>query len=223
MEPSDNNSILELRIYQIKNSMIEEWVEAFNTEVRVINEQSGAVVQGAAFNMDKKDEFIWLRFFPDQESREVIRSTIYDGTDWLNIQDRIRGMLVTRSEQLLYPLGSWASDDNLFQEDNINQINEIRIYDIAEGRMNDWLKVFRESILKLHIENGVSVSGLFRSTDDTNQFIWIRSFDNEEHREVATQRIYQGPEWARIREKVSSCLEDYSNVRNLKLLQWFAG
>ena len=115
MEPSDNNSILELRIYQIKNSMIEEWVEAFNTELRVINEQRGAVVQGAAFNMDKKDEFIWLRFFPDQESREVIRSTIYDGTDWLNIQDRIRGMLVTRSEQLLYPLGSWASDDNLFQ------------------------------------------------------------------------------------------------------------
>ena len=155
MEPSSDTSVLELRIYQIKDSMIPEWVKAFNTEVRVINEQSGAVVQGAAFNMDKKDEFIWLRFFPGQQSREIIRSNIYGGADWLNIEDRIRSMLVTRSEQLLYPLGSWAGDDNLFQEDNINQINEIRIYDIAEGRMKDWLKVFQESILKLHIENGV--------------------------------------------------------------------
>jgi len=222
MESLDN-SVLELRIYQIKDSVIRDWVKAFNTEVRVINEQSGAVIQGAAFNRDKRDEFIWLRFFRDQESRELIRSTIYDGRDWLEIQDRIRGMLVNRSEQLLYPLGLWSSDSNLFQADNINQINEIRIYDIAEGRMNDWLTVFQEDILKLHIDNGVSVSGLFRSEEDSNQFIWTRSFDNEDHRKIATQRIYQGREWASIRERVSACLEDYSNVRDLKLLQWFDG
>ena len=223
MGSSVDNTVMELRIYQIKESMISEWFKAFNTEVKVINEQSGAIITGAAFNMDIPDEFIWFRCFPDEKSREAIRSTIYDGSDWLKIQDRIRGMLVTRSEQLLYPLGLWSAERGLFQTDNIDQINEIRIYDIAEGRMSDWLKVFQEDILKLHRDNGVFVSELFRSRDDTNQFIWIRSFDNEEHREVATQRIYQGPEWARIREKVNSCLEDYSNVRNLKLLQWFDG
>ena len=218
---SNNSSILELRIYEINDSVISDWVRAFDSEVRVINESNGAEIMGEGFNNNKKNEFIWIRSFPDLESREVIRSRIYGGSDWLNIQDRIRGMLDTRTEQLLYPIGLWSPGDQLFRTDNKNQINEIRVYEINEGRMDDWVTIFQEKILKLHYDNHVHVGGLFRTIEDDNTFVWFRSFDDEEHRKIATQNIYQGEEWANISDRVSNLLKDYSNMRELNPLKWF--
>lgn len=220
-EVSKNSNVLELRIYRIDETMITDWVRAFDREVRVINESNGAGIMGAGFNAHAKNEFIWIRSFPDHESREVIRSRIYDGDDWLNIQDKIRGMLDARTEQLLYPIGLWSPGKQLFQSDNKDQINEIRIYEIAEGRMEDWLTIFQEKIIKLHNENGVFVGGLFRTVEESNKFIWFRSFDDEEHRKIATQKIYQGKDWKNISERVGIFLKDYSNMREMTPLKWF--
>ena len=40
---SNNSSILELRIYEINDSVISDWVQAFDSEVRVINESNGFI------------------------------------------------------------------------------------------------------------------------------------------------------------------------------------
>ena len=221
---TERDQIIELRCYQVKPGLMREWIDAFNNEVVPINKDNDARLLGRGINSSAENEFIWFRGFKNAEHREKTRSLIYEGSPWLKIQDRIRGMLEldSRSETLLKHNEFWEPYEYLIKNEEKKEIQELRTYTIESGRMSDWIRLFNTKIAPLHFKYDVSIHGSFVVSSDPDKFVWVRSFKDEEHQKISNKDIYQGKEWALIQESVRDVLKDYSDNKVITSINWFA-
>ena len=73
-------------------------------------------------------------------------------------------------------------------------IAHLRTYDIKEGQLDSWLKVFNENIIPLLNEHGIKVESTWVS-EDGSQFIWIRSYGESESDIEAKEAAFYGSDW----------------------------
>lgn len=83
-------------------------------------------------------------------------------------------------------------------------ISQLRIYTINRGMMDQWVKVFTETLVPIQERAGIKVEGMWVN-EDKNQFIWIRSFANADEMQ-SKGRFSSFPEWQGIRDHVMSHL-----------------
>ena len=55
--------------------------------------------------------------------------------------------------------------------------SQLRMYTINRGMMDEWVKLFTETLAPMQEKYGIKIEGMWVSEDGT-QFIWIRSFTN---------------------------------------------
>ncbi|MEM7356316.1 MAG: hypothetical protein AAF657_36205, partial [Acidobacteriota bacterium] len=79
-----------------------------------------------------------------------------------------------------------------------NGIVEIRIYRTRPGMREEFIRFF-EDTLGDQAAAGLQVRGQFRSLDDENTFVWIRSFRNQKERQEQSRAFYLGPAWMEAR------------------------
>ena len=72
-------------------------------------------------------------------------------------------------------------------------ISQLRIYTINRGMMDSWLKLFHEHLKPNHEKYGIPINASWVSADRT-EFIWVRSFDNEEVIQAKEEEYYSSPE-----------------------------
>ncbi len=72
--------------------------------------------------------------------------------------------------------------------------SQLRMYTINRGMMAEWVKLFTETIVPLEEKHGIKIEGMWVSEDST-QFIWIRSFTNSEDVKAKEASFYGSPKW----------------------------
>lgn len=72
---------------------------------------------------------------------------------------------------------------------------EIRTYPVNEGAMDEWVAFMESTIVPFIEEKGVNVDAMFRGVEDANAYIWIRRFDDEEHRQELYRAVYETDHW----------------------------
>ena len=72
--------------------------------------------------------------------------------------------------------------------------SQLRIYTINRGMMDQWVKLFTETLVPMQEKHGIKIEGMWVSEDST-QFIWIRSFTNSEDVKAKEAAFYGSPEW----------------------------
>ncbi len=77
------NAVLEIRIYRIRRGRRESFAEFFNTRTVVPQEAVGMRVLGQFVDLEDEDCFVWLRGFPDLETRDCRKAAFYDSDQWL--------------------------------------------------------------------------------------------------------------------------------------------
>jgi hypothetical protein len=55
--------------------------------------------------------------------------------------------------------------------------DELRIYRIKDGSMDDWLRLFREKVVDAHEAAGIRITAAWVNPEDPDEFVWVRSFD----------------------------------------------
>jgi hypothetical protein len=55
--------------------------------------------------------------------------------------------------------------------------DELRIYRIKGGSMDDWLRLFREKIVGAHEAVGIRITAAWVNPEDADEFVWVRSYD----------------------------------------------
>jgi hypothetical protein len=80
-------------------------------------------------------------------------------------------------------------------------IYELRVYDVAPGRMGDLHKRFREHTLGLFKRHDITPVGFFTSEigGATDQLTYILSFKDLGHRESAWEAFQRDPEWQSVK------------------------
>jgi hypothetical protein len=81
--------------------------------------------------------------------------------------------------------------------------NQLRIYQVKKGRMDDWVGIWRSEVLPLRRRFGFSVIGPWIVRDE-NRFVWIVGHDNFSEANAA---FYSSPERAAIEPQIPKYLD----------------
>jgi hypothetical protein len=76
------NAIVELRQYTLKPGKRDVLIDLFEREFVESQEELGMDLIGTFRDADDADRFIWLRGFPDMESRTISLAAFYGGPVW---------------------------------------------------------------------------------------------------------------------------------------------
>ncbi len=71
--------------------------------------------------------------------------------------------------------------------------NQFRMYTINRGKMDEFVRVWQQGVYPLRIKVGFTVSGVWVNRE-TNQFIWVVSYDGPKTWEEVEKAYYTSPE-----------------------------
>ncbi len=106
---------------------------------------------------------------------------------------------------------------------------EIRIYKVKPGKMNEWIDFMEEVIIPFQVKKGMVIHGSFTETSkdmfllennervmksykDSNSYIWIRRFENIEHKNKLYQNVYESNEWINEIAPIVASLIDRNSI-----------
>ena len=74
---------------------------------------------------------------------------------------------------------------------------EIRRYEVAAGKMDEWLSLMEGTIIPFQVARGMVIAGSFRGEEDDSTYVWLRRFESEAEREKLYAAVYESDEWKR--------------------------
>ena len=102
---------------------------------------------------------------------------------------------------------------------------ELRIYKVNPGKMEEWVELMEKVILPFQTSKGMVVHGSFieksfdqfslndgnremNRDENRNNYIWIRRFENEKHKEKLYKEVYESKQWIdEIGPKVANLID----------------
>jgi hypothetical protein len=102
-------------------------------------------------------------------------------------------------------------------------ILELRQYTLHEGRRDELIELFDREFVETQEAVGIKVIGQFYNLDDSNQFVWLRGFNDMSAREQSLTAFYSGPVWKKHRDAANATMIDSDNVLLLRLVHPSSG
>ena len=192
--------ISQLRTYTVNRGMMDPWVKLFTETLVPMQEKHGIRIDGMWVNQDQ-DQFIWIRSFSDAADLAAKEKAFYDSEEWNGIVDRARSHLARVVVQQMDPASGGDGPVNQGR----NQVSQLRIYTVNRGMMDDWAKLFTESLVSIQENQGIKVDGMWVN-DDKTQFIWIRSFADAEDVKAKEAAFSESAEWKAVVDHARSHL-----------------
>ena len=101
MTAAGDHRIVELRRYRLHPGARDVLIELFDRELVESQEAVGIDVIGQFRDLDDPDRFVWLRGFPDLESRRSALGSFYGGPVWKEHRDAANATMVDSDDVLL--------------------------------------------------------------------------------------------------------------------------
>jgi hypothetical protein len=95
-------------------------------------------------------------------------------------------------------------------------IIELRQYTLLPGTRDGFVERFEREFLDTQRAAGIQVLGTFVDLDDSDRFVWFRSFASLDQRATSLAAFYDGPVWAALRDETNADLIDSDNVLMLR-------
>ncbi|MEE9324084.1 MAG: NIPSNAP family protein [Dehalococcoidia bacterium] len=86
-------AVLELRTYTVKPGRMAEWLEIFDKDIIPLNDAFGIKILASWRNVDKQDEFIWLRTFEDAAAQKSKSEAMYSSQQWKAMEEQVEDCL----------------------------------------------------------------------------------------------------------------------------------
>ena len=74
-------------------------------------------------------------------------------------------------------------------------IIEVRVYKVAEGKMDEWERFFHDELVEPQEKAGIKILTAYRTLGDENLFVWSRQFSSEANMAKERAAFYQGDLW----------------------------
>jgi hypothetical protein len=105
-------TVIELRQYTMVPGRRQDFVDIFDREFVETQEALGIEVLGQFVDLDRPDRYVWMRRFPDMESRRVSLEAFYSGPVWDEHKDAANATMTEWHDVLLLkPAGRDLSVD----------------------------------------------------------------------------------------------------------------
>jgi NIPSNAP len=95
-------------------------------------------------------------------------------------------------------------------------IVELRQYTLHPGKRDALIEIFDREFIETQEAVGIEVIGQFRNLDETDQFVWLRGFNDMSARQHSLDAFYSGPIWKAHRDAANATMIDSDNVLLLR-------
>ncbi|MEZ5236457.1 MAG: NIPSNAP family protein [Acidimicrobiia bacterium] len=75
---------------------------------------------------------------------------------------------------------------------------ELRQYRAKPNKRDELVRWMEEDVVPFQTAKGVVIAGTFVGEEDDNLFVWIRRFDDEDHRRRLYEDVYQSDHWKNV-------------------------
>ncbi len=95
-------------------------------------------------------------------------------------------------------------------------IFELRQYRMLPGKRDEWIAYMDQVVIPSQTAAGAVILGSFAGLDEDELYVWIRRFNNEEHRAAFIRSYYETEEWVNVmRPRVRELIDPSRTVVTL--------
>jgi len=94
-------AVIEVRSYRAKPGQRERLLELLRSRALPLQRELGMKVMGPFPSLDDDVSFVWLRAFPDLDSRDRMKESFYGGLNWLGELEGLAMPLIDDYEAVL--------------------------------------------------------------------------------------------------------------------------
>lgn len=212
---SRDDSILELRQYQLHPAKRDTLIELFDDAFLEGQEIHGMAVVGQFRDLDKPDSFVWLRQFADMEARRTALTGFYAGDAWLDNRDAANATMISFDNVLLlkpaFSGGGFAFDtaDRPVRGAELLPASVLTATICVTGKDATLAVVdaFRNRVQPVLERHGAFLLGCFTSETSKNTYprlpiregvhalVWFCRFDDATSLATIGQSLSNDPEW----------------------------
>jgi len=213
--PPTHQNILELRRYLLHPGMREDLIALFDRHLLEGQEECGMAVIGQFRDLDRPDDFVWLRGFSDMESRREALGAFYGGPIWAAHRDKANATMARFDDVLLLRPAEDGSGfalegamrPPLNAPEEAVSVHTAFIFPLAPERADAFPAYFATTLLPALVDSGAPSGARFVTEESENTFprlpvrdkervfVWIGRFtDRTEHRAFSL-RLHASPGW----------------------------
>lgn len=203
---SENGPVYELRRYRLQPGMREALISLFEREFVETQEEAGMTLHGFYRDRDDANAFVWMRSFPDLESRLAALAAFYGGPVWRKWGAEANATMLNSDNVLLLK----ASGSNLpfSAEHGADGIVTVSTASLAPGTEMAFAAEWEKRVLPVLEKCGARVDAVFVSDRRPNPFprlpvregetaaVWVASFRDEDSLAVFEEKLSRSAEWA---------------------------
>lgn len=84
-------------------------------------------------------------------------------------------------------------------------LTQVRIYTVNKGQMDEWLDIWTNQIVPVHVRLGIDINGAWVNRPQ-NEFVWVRTFADEADMQEKMKQFRESPERQALGDKLTGCL-----------------
>lgn len=208
------SDIVELRQYTMRPGKRDVLIGLFDREFIEPQEAAGMTVIGQFTNIDDPNKFVWLRSYPDMDTRRNALTTFYGGPVWKSHRDAANATIIDNDNVLLLrpvrPRGGFPAVPRVPGAGGPARgvvIASIYHLDTTAEKEVEFTVFFERDITPLLRDAGVPVIASFILERSVNTFpalpvregehvfVWFSSFPTLDAYEQARQALATQPAW----------------------------
>jgi hypothetical protein len=110
-------------------------------------------------------------------------------------------MVHSPRKRLLLLLGiilASGSFSNALAADHDEPVIEVRVYKVAEGKMDEWERFFHDRLVEPQEKAGIKILSAYRTLEDENLFVWSRQFSSKANMAKERAAFYESDDWKKV-------------------------
>ncbi len=77
-------------------------------------------------------------------------------------------------------------------------IIEVRVYKVAEGKMDEWERFFHDKLVEPQEKAGIKILNAYRTLEGENLFVWSRQFSGKTNMAKERAAFYESDQWQKV-------------------------
>ncbi len=91
-----------------------------------------------------------------------------------------------------------GSSSRLMADGHEAPIIEVRVYKVADGKMDEWERFFHDKLVEPQEKAGIKILSAYRTLGDENLFVWSRQFSSQANMKKERAAFYQSDQWKQV-------------------------
>jgi len=210
-----HQNVVELRRYLLHPGRREDLIAVFDRHFVESQEDCGMAVLGQFRDLDRPDDFVWLRGFADMESRKEGLAAFYGGPVWAEHGEKANATMQRFDDVLLLKPADGAAGFALEgatrptpdARQKTASLFTIFTFPLAPWRANAFPAYFSETLLPVLTAAGAPAGARFVTEESENTFprlpvrenervfVWIARFEDEAAHRAFSSRLRAAEGW----------------------------